>query len=114
MRILLVEALVLALSGCGTGVNLWLGVEPEHPRTSASHYAWGVDFGDTQIYGGIQNDVIGIGRAVRGEDGFWWSVISLPLLVLVDFPLSLVADTLTLPYTVPYVLTREDPKPSSP
>jgi len=109
-------ALILpfGLSGCGTGLNLWLGVEPDHPRAAASHCRWGVDFGDAQVYGGIQNDAHGISKAARGEYGFWWSVLAFPVLVFIDFPPSLVGDTLTLPETIPTVLTREEPKASSP
>jgi len=106
--------LLFVLSGCGTVVNIWLGVEPDHPKTAASHYNWGVYFGDTEVYGGIRNDAHGIGEAACGENGFWWSVFAFPVLVFIDFPLSLVGDTLTLPYTIPYVLTREEPKASSP
>lgn len=100
--------LIAAQSGCGTAINLSLGVEGDIPT------AYGRKF-DTEIYGGILTDVHGIEEAVRGNEGLWWSLIAFPFFVFIDFPLSLVADTLTLPYTVPYVLTRPEPKrPSKP
>ena len=43
---------------------------------------------------------------MRGEDGFWISLLTFPFYAFIDLPLSFVVDTLTLPYTIPYVLSR--------
>jgi uncharacterized protein YceK len=106
-------SLLAVLQGCGTVVNLTLGVETGESK-AATHSSWGGLSMETRIYGGIQNDVHGIGEAVSGEEGFWWSVLSFVFFTFVDFPLSLVADTLTLPYTIPAVLLREEKDPPSP
>jgi uncharacterized protein YceK len=97
----LLLCLITGQTGCGTVVNLVWGVESENP---AAKPRW-----DTQVYGGIRNDVHGIGEAVQGVEGFWWSALTFFYYTFIDFPLSLAADTLTLPYTIPYVLTRPDP-----
>jgi hypothetical protein len=106
--------LLLALQqGCGTVVNLVLGVETGEKKASP-HFSMGAFSMETRIYGGLQNDVHGIGEAVSGEEGFWWSALTFLFFTFIDFPLSLAADTLTLPYTIPHVLTRENKEPLSP
>jgi len=74
-RLILLLLLTIPLGGCGTFFNMMPG------RCNPAR---------AEIYGGIQSDVQGI----IGVGG--------PLLILcglVDFPFSLVADTLTLPWT---------------
>jgi uncharacterized protein YceK len=99
-------AIVVSQAGCGTVVNLAWGVDSEDPAARPSV--------DTQVYGGVRNDLHGVGEAVRGEDGFWISLITFPFYAFIDLPVSLVADTLTLPYTIPYALSRRDEAPSKP
>jgi uncharacterized protein YceK len=116
MRILLALVLAGSLTGCGTIVNLTIGVDDHESHGSVPAFGGtlsGLSW-RTQIYGGIQGDIVGIGKCVRGEEGLAYSLIFFPLLVLVDFPLSLVADTLTLPYTIPVDLLHEPRKASSP
>jgi uncharacterized protein YceK len=93
-------------------VNLVVGVD-DHDGGGTQIYGTGSG-ARTQIYGGVQGDIISIGRLVRGERGLVFSLLCFPLLVFVDLPLSLVADTVTLPYTVPVDLLYEPPKASSP
>lgn len=52
--------------------------------------------------------------AVRREEGFWGFLLPFLFFGFIDFPPSLVAETRTLPYTIPSGLSRPDPKPSSP
>lgn len=91
---------VLGQTGCGTVANLWLGVEGE---ATAYGHSW-----ETRIYGGIQNDAHVFREALDGNEGILYSVLFL-IGACIDLPLSLVADTLTLPYTIPCVLSRPDP-----
>jgi len=106
--------LLLALQqGCGTVVNLVLGVETGEKKASP-HFSMGAFSMETRIYGGIQNDAHGIGEAVSGEEGIWWSALTFLFFTFIDLPLSLAADTLTLPYTIPCVLTRERKESPSP
>ena len=95
----------VCLSGCGTVVNLTHGVdeywaELHYPAVPA----------ETRIYGGIQNDYHGIRSAIDGEAGasVELNVLSFLFFTLIDFPLSLAADTVTLLYTVPYALTVDE------
>jgi uncharacterized protein YceK len=98
--------------GCGTAVNLAVGVD-DHEGGGSQIFGTGPG-ARTRIYGGIQGDIVSVGKLVRGERGLVFSLLCFPLLVLVDFPLSLVADTITLPYTIPVDLLYEPPKASSP
>lgn len=112
IRVILLAGLVVSQSGCGTVVNLWLGVETG-PATFAPPGLIGLSM-ETRVYGGLQNDIHGIGEALDGHEPLWWCVMTFFFFTFIDFPLCLVADTLTLPYTIPYVLTRPDPEPSKP
>lgn len=103
-------SLLASQQGCGTVVNLAYGVETGEKKASPHSSLGGLSM-ETRIYGGIQNDAHGIGEAVSGEEGFWWSALSFVFFTFIDFPLSLAADTLTLPYTIPYVLTRDESRP---
>jgi uncharacterized protein YceK len=81
MRVFLLAAPLLLLAGCGTLLDAW---------------------NDSRIYGGVRIDVetvAGIGPADHVE-----ASIPLRVLSVLDLPLSLVADTLILPYTVTLAL----------
>lgn len=94
MRALLVFAAAGVLSGCGTILNFSMGVTPpdaQPPRT--------------EIYGGVQIDAQLVGKAVDGYQPWWFNVLG--LLFVFDVPLSLLADTITLPVTIPIALTRD-------
>ena len=97
--LMIAAALLPLLGGCGTYFNFSLGV-PQHPLRLG---------GDPEIYGGLQIDAEGCGKAVRGDEGFWFSLLGFVFLIF-DFPLSFIPDTLTLPITIPMVLTREEKK----
>lgn len=74
-RLIPVLLLSAGLGGCGTYFNM-AGVK--------------CSGGDKDVYGGVQADVVHLAGACPP-----WTV----LCGLVDFPFSLVADTLTLPWT---------------
>src|SRR5262245_59080108 len=81
----LLLALLLCESGCGTIGSLMAGTE-EGERTL--------------IYGGVRVNAVVVahmfsGESVHGLDVFW-----IGLVYFLDLPLSAVADTVTLPYTV--------------
>jgi uncharacterized protein YceK len=96
-----------ALSGCGTSLNL---------------------DGDSRIYGGVAQDLQVVqerlGEAASpnwpgmpGSSTAW--NLAVGSLALADVPLSLLADTLTLPYTIPTALddrkeSATSPSPSNP
>jgi hypothetical protein len=98
--------LAASLSGCGTGVNLWMGVEEKNAGRIFNRW-------DTQPYGGLLNDFHGLDEAVHGAEGFWMSLLAFPFF-FIDLPLSLAADTLTLPCTVPCALVRANRKKDPP
>jgi len=93
-------------SGCGTVVNLWLGVDERDPAARPPM--------DTQAFGGILNDFHGVDEALRGEEGLWMSLLGFPFFAFIDLPLSLAGDLLTLPYTSLYVVVRAERKASPP
>lgn len=113
-----VAALVLAagLSGCGTIVNLTVGTDTGVKKGGSAFggYLGGTVY-RTEIYGGILNDIHTLDDEFRRGG---WYLLLVPWIALIDFPLSLAADTATLIITVPVVLTREEdpppPKASSP
>jgi uncharacterized protein YceK len=89
-------AIVLgALSGCGTSLNL---------------------DGDSRVYGGVAQDLQTVGeRMVQASNPSWpgtpgsstgWNV-TVGALALADVPLSLIGDTLTLPFTIPTALEEK-------
>lgn len=55
---------------------------------------------DTRVYGGVVDDAGELTAAFRGEDEDGVSLLVAPI-VLLDIPLSFVADTLLLPWTIP-------------
>jgi uncharacterized protein YceK len=85
----------VSLSGCGTVCNLAGGIV--HPDN------------ETRVYGGVILDLEVIDAAVSGKKTFGGGpgavVVLLPLAVL-DPMLSLIADTLTLPFTIPLQAKR--------
>ena len=97
---------ICAISGCGTAINLAC------PVTAAGHPA--------QVYGGVKHDVE-VCQSCKNESMFlsgmgnssaWFSELA-AYLVALDVPLSAVADTLTLPITLPTQLLAEpDASPS--
>jgi uncharacterized protein YceK len=89
-----------ALAGCGTTLNL---------------------DGEPRIYGGVMQDfqvakeklaqVANPSESGKPASSPVWNLTS-SALALVDMPLSLLADTLTLPLTIPAALdARDDPDP---
>ncbi len=88
----LVAALGISLSGCGTVMNFMEAGSSGLPESA----------GHKSIYGGVVIDVDLISLA----DGFAETVTAVFLAGLIDLPLSLVMDTVTLPITIPMTLSR--------
>jgi hypothetical protein len=86
---------VSSQAGCGTILNLALGVEEPGARILSFK---------TEVYGGLRNDAHALKEAIEGFDGWLASVYY--FLFVFDVPLSFVADTITLPITVPLLLSR--------
>jgi uncharacterized protein YceK len=88
--LVLLGLMLTCLGGCGTFLNFadFHGARPE--------------FGDERIYGGVAIDFL----AISEIDGVW-TAIFVPLAMLIELPLSLVMDTLTLPITIPTQLGRD-------
>lgn len=66
---------------------------------------------EPRVYGGV---MVYVENWSDPKREYWWQHILAALFTLIDFPLCLVADTLTLPITVPLELSREaesEPKP---
>src|SRR5438309_1306693 len=99
------SVLLSVMGGCGTVLNLAVGVE-----TGAVVRAETLGLGfETQIYGGVQVDAGAVHKACKDPEG-WFHHDVLWLLFVLDFPLSFVADTITLPITIPIVLSRDEKK----
>lgn len=81
----LLGTLLLGGSGCGTVLNFHAGMQNGER---------------CMIYGGVRLDAVVIANMFSGEDVHGVGVFWLGLLYLVDLPLSLVADTITLPVTL--------------
>ncbi|KZX82963.1 hypothetical protein A3715_18470 [Oleiphilus sp. HI0009] len=89
---------VLLLSGCGT---ILTNIEMDKPREERDSIVRQID---SRVYSGTKFDVL----ANSPEQGSGGNVIG--LFFLIDIPLSLVVDTLILPYTLtnePYGQTNE-------
>jgi hypothetical protein len=90
-------ALCLAMSGCGTVCNFAGGVV--HPDK------------EPRIYGGVQRDIEIIDKAVNAHPdnppNMGKGAVYLIALAAVDTIVSFVADTLTLPITIPIQYWRE-------
>jgi uncharacterized protein YceK len=103
VAVLLVAVLAPAAGGCGTAANtLWLD-----------------DFeGGQKVYGGVGVDATMFASAVADCDGKGPALSTAwALFFAADMPLSAVADTVTLPYTITATLMRPatpDPQPRTP
>jgi uncharacterized protein YceK len=86
-----------ALSGCGTLMNL----SPDPPGMTRAQ-----DGPTQQIYGGVRHDAL-VGGSLLLEGARMPPMIPLgTYLLLVDLPLSLVGDTITLPWMVAATFER--------
>ncbi|MBL4846574.1 MAG: YceK/YidQ family lipoprotein [Planctomycetes bacterium] len=83
---------VFTLPGCGTLIDT-LG---DDRRRDAQTFTR-VRTGRVRIYGGMRYDL-----EILAEAGAGWMLA----LYAIDIPLSLVVDTLLLPFTIPYNLSR--------
>jgi len=103
-RAALLPLALLSLAGCGTFLNV--------------HRAEDLPGGERQIYGGVAGSCRGVGNGLRHltepdpiTPPFWRPLgrtidLGLVAACVVDVPLSLVGDTLTLPVTVPAAIDR--------
>jgi len=82
---------LISQMGCGTVFNFW-------PRTEHSTLD---EMGKMRIYGGVRLD----GQAYSQAAWPWGKLLTI-FVLLVEFPLSLVMDTVTLPVTIPVTLSR--------
>ncbi|MFQ5731553.1 MAG: YceK/YidQ family lipoprotein [Planctomycetaceae bacterium] len=92
MRAMIVAAVSVCVCGCGTSMNL---------STSTG------DLGPKVIYGGVRIDAENAWKSPqfwKAIGPFWASVCFIGYTI--DLPLSAVADTLTLPITVPATIDR--------
>jgi uncharacterized protein YceK len=89
---------VAALAGCGTCINL--GGEP---LTGG---------GTREVYGGVAWDASVVSNTL--QDGGLPYILVGAYLLAVDLPLSAVADTLTLPLTIPALKTHFPEHPTDP
>jgi uncharacterized protein YceK len=88
---MLVGIVVISQMGCGTVLNFW----------SSQGHGYRDDYGQMEIYGGVAIDA----QALSEAKGTWeklWAI----LFLTVEFPLSLVLDTATLPVTIPVTWSR--------
>ena len=72
-------------SGCGTVLNFVAGTEGGER---------------TLVYGGVRVDALVVGHMFSGDTVHGLNVFWMALFTLFDLPLTLAADTLTLPVTV--------------
>jgi uncharacterized protein YceK len=84
------------LSGCGT-VRNFCDPLPDESRYEKSRFGLFVHAGGRQIYGGARSDLVGFYALSPLEPVFFVAGI---YTVAVDLPLSLVGDTLTLPWAI--------------
>jgi uncharacterized protein YceK len=102
---LLLLALFLASSGCGTVMNLQEGGDPKFNTDKMVT--------PRSIYGGVRLDASilgdGVTEAASGKISGKEAAADIPfvVLVVVDMPLSALADTLVLPITVSETLRRQ-------
>jgi uncharacterized protein YceK len=87
----IVAIAVISQMGCGTVFNFW-------PRDENTVHE---EIGQMRVYGGIRMD----GQAL-GEARWPWGKFLAFLVLTVEFPLSLVMDTATLPVTIPVSLSK--------
>jgi len=91
LGITIVAISVISQMGCGTVFNFW-------PRDDHSVHE---EIGQMRVYGGVRMD----GQAFVDAQGPWRKLLAI-LILTVEFPLSLVMDTATLPVTIPVSLNR--------
>ena len=90
VRIAVILVIMVFISGCGTFVNL--AFEQMHVDDPSVK---------TRIYGGIRLNLGVMGNSIQSGR------IGLLMFHILDFPLSLVMDTLTLPFTLFVELNRD-------
>jgi uncharacterized protein YceK len=91
LEITFIAITVFSQTGCGTILNFWA---PE------GHGDRG-DLGHMRIYGGVVIDA-----RTLSEAQWPWEKLGTILVLIIEFPLSLVMDTATLPVTIPVTLSR--------
>ena len=91
LGITIVATALLSQVGCGTVFNFW-------PKDEHSAHE---EIGQMRVYGGIRMD----GQAL-GEAKWPWGKLLGVIILAVEFPLSLVMDTATLPVTIPVSLSK--------
>jgi uncharacterized protein YceK len=107
-------AVTVPLSGCGTAINLCRGspyLVPADPHTNPT--------GKPEIYGGVYEDAILAWKLLTDSPSDSYPVadrvaellVYAPGVLCIDLPLSGVADTLTLPLTVRSALHENEPHP---
>jgi uncharacterized protein YceK len=95
LRAILAMASLPALSGCGSFFNC-LAADKAGPRQEQ-------EVG--KIYGGVLFECQAVESLFAGPwSPTWIEPVCVACLLAVDFPLTLVGDTLTLPYTIRYTL----------
>jgi uncharacterized protein YceK len=97
-------ALASVLTGCGTLANL-----PNETLVGV------VDFmPHEQIYGGVQRDAEVAQERLKnvvspkGDNGRVESLVAAGYLAMIDLPLSVIGDTLTLPITIPATMKEKE------
>jgi uncharacterized protein YceK len=95
-RQVLFACVAVVVCGCGTMKNV-----------SGERFPIPINDSPRSVYGGVRLDAKGAGALVSGR-------CDMPLLALamtLDLPLSAVGDTVTLPYTLWYQLSKSDAAP---
>lgn len=96
--------ILLSFFGCGTIGNF----TPN--RHVGRGEALNFDKSKNEIYGGVQNDILWVHEKYVDDDEPT-PILRYPLatlLFLIDLPLSIVGDTITLPITIPAQIRGED------
>jgi uncharacterized protein YceK len=106
---LLAPTLALSLTGCGTLWNLCSIDDPNYHHQQAPR----------EVFGGVAFDakwaIIDLHDSVFPPEPYYWTVtdsifgLMYGTALVVDMPLSAVADTLTLPITIPEATRRTIP-----
>ncbi len=91
LGIAIVVVAAISQTGCGTVFNFL-------PKDAQSTHE---EMGRMRVYGGVRMD----GQALSEAPWVWRKLLGL-LILTVEFPLSLVMDTATLPVTIPVTLSR--------
>jgi uncharacterized protein YceK len=91
LGILLVTIAATSEMGCGTTLNFW----------PPGGHGYREDYGQMEIYGGVSIDAQALSEAKWPWEKLWGILV-----LTIEFPLSLVMDTVTLPVTIPVSLSR--------